>query len=143
MSATVLTAIDLGPSSRRPASMRCVVIKATQIGCALLVLAAVAAAAQPSFADQLKITIDTFHDHRNAFYFSTNPLGAYKDANTVENGRSINYDWNAVWNNKTTIDDKGWYVEMAIPLTITVRPADGVARLRELVRVQQGRQVRW
>jgi hypothetical protein len=67
--------------------------------------------------DQLKITIDTFHDHRNAFYFSTNPLGAYKDANTVENGRTINYDWNAVWDNKTSIDSKGWYVEMAIPLS--------------------------
>jgi hypothetical protein len=67
--------------------------------------------------DQLKITIDTFHDHRNAFYFSTNPLGAYKDANTVENGRTINYDWNAVWDNKTSIDDQGWYVEMAIPLS--------------------------
>jgi hypothetical protein len=67
--------------------------------------------------DQLKITIDTFHDHRNAFYFSTNPLGAYKDANTVENGRTINYDWNAVWNNKTSRDEKGWYVEIAIPLS--------------------------
>ncbi len=67
--------------------------------------------------DQLKITIDTFHDHRNAFYFSTNPLGAYKDANTIENGRTINYDWNAVWNNKTSIDDKGWYIEIAIPLS--------------------------
>lgn len=67
--------------------------------------------------DQIKITIDTFHDHRNAFYFSTNPLGAYKDANTVENGRTINYDWNAVWDNKTTVDDKGWYIEIAIPLS--------------------------
>ncbi|HEX8030931.1 MAG TPA: DUF5916 domain-containing protein [Vicinamibacterales bacterium] len=67
--------------------------------------------------DQLKITIDTFHDHRNSFYFSTNPLGAYKDANTVENGRTINYDWNAVWNNKTTIDGRGWYIEIAIPLS--------------------------
>ncbi len=67
--------------------------------------------------DQLKITLDTFHDHRNAFYFSTNPLGAYKDANTIENGRTINYDWNAVWNNKTTIDDKGWYIEIEIPLS--------------------------
>lgn len=66
--------------------------------------------------DQLKITIDTFHDHRNAFYFSTNPLGAYKDANTIENGRTINYDWNAVWDNKTSIDDQGWYIEIAIPL---------------------------
>ena len=67
--------------------------------------------------DQLKITIDTFHDHRNAFYFSTNPLGAYKDANTVENGRTINYDWNAVWDNKTFVDDRGWYIEIAIPLS--------------------------
>ena len=67
--------------------------------------------------DQVKINFDTFHDHRNAFYFSTNPLGAYKDANSVENGRTINYDWNAVWNNRTSVDDKGWYVEAAIPLS--------------------------
>lgn len=67
--------------------------------------------------DQLKIVIDTFHDHRNAFYFSTNPLGALKDANTVENGRTINYDWNVVYENRTTIDEHGWYVEMAVPLS--------------------------
>ena len=67
--------------------------------------------------DQIKINFDTFHDHRNAFYFSTNPLGAYKDANSVENGRTINYDWNAVWNNRTSVDEKGWYVEAAIPLS--------------------------
>ena len=57
--------------------------------------------------DQIKIIIDTFHDHRNAFYFITNPLGAYKDAQTVENGRTINYDWNAVWKNETSIDEHG------------------------------------
>lgn len=67
--------------------------------------------------DQLKIVLDTFHDHRNAFYFSTNPLGALKDAHSVEEGRTINYDWNAVWENRTTIDDKGWYVEIAVPLS--------------------------
>jgi len=67
--------------------------------------------------DQIKLTFDTFHDHRNAYYFSTNPLGAYKDANSVENGRTINYDWNAVWDNRTSVDDKGWYVEAAIPLS--------------------------
>jgi hypothetical protein len=67
--------------------------------------------------DQLKIVIDTFHDHRNGFYFSTNPLAALKDANTVENGRTINYDWNIVWENETSIDEKGWYVEIAIPLS--------------------------
>ncbi|MEZ5318543.1 MAG: DUF5916 domain-containing protein [Vicinamibacterales bacterium] len=67
--------------------------------------------------DQIKITLDTFHDHRNAFYFSTNPLGALKDANSVEEGRTINYDWNAVWENRTSRDDRGWYVEIAIPLS--------------------------
>ena len=67
--------------------------------------------------DQLKIVIDTFHDHRNGFYFSTNPLAALKDANTVENGRTINYDWNIVWENETFVDDRGWYVELAIPFS--------------------------
>jgi hypothetical protein len=67
--------------------------------------------------DQIKIIIDTFHDHRNGFAFFTNPLGAYKDAQSVENARIINYDWNAVWENRTSVDDKGWYAEMAIPLS--------------------------
>ena len=67
--------------------------------------------------DQIKITIDTFHDHRNAFYFSTNPLGALKDAHSTEEGRTINYDWNAVWENRTSVDGQGWYVEIAIPLS--------------------------
>lgn len=67
--------------------------------------------------DQIKISIDTFHDKRNAFYFSTNPLAALKDANSTENGRVINYDWNAVWRNRTSRDDKGWYVEIAIPFS--------------------------
>ncbi len=67
--------------------------------------------------DAVKIDLDTFHDHRNAFYFSTNPLGARKDANSVENGRTINYDWNAVWQSKTSRDARGWYAEIAIPLS--------------------------
>ncbi len=67
--------------------------------------------------DQIKIAIDTFHDHRNAYIFFTNPLGAYKDAQSVENGRTINYDWNAVWENRTSVDDRGWYIEARIPLS--------------------------
>ncbi|HVB37481.1 MAG TPA: DUF5916 domain-containing protein, partial [Vicinamibacterales bacterium] len=70
-----------------------------------------------SRGDAIKIDLDTFHDHRNAFYFSTNPLGARKDANSVENGRTINYDWDAVWQSKTSRDGKGWYAEIAVPLS--------------------------
>ena len=67
--------------------------------------------------DQIKIAIDTFHDHRNAYIFFTNPLGAYKDAQSVENGRTINYDWNAVWEMHTAVDARGWYIEARIPLS--------------------------
>ena len=35
----------------------------------------------------------------------------------VNNLATINYDWNIVWENETTIDDRGWYVELAIPLS--------------------------
>ncbi len=70
-----------------------------------------------SKGDQIKIVIDAFHDHRNALAFNTNPLGALKDANTVDDGRIVNYDWNAVWRCKTSRDEHGWYAEMAIPLS--------------------------
>jgi hypothetical protein len=67
--------------------------------------------------DQIKIKIDTFNDHRNSFGFYTNPLGAYKDNYAADNGRLVNYDWNAVWECKTSRDERGWYVEIAIPLS--------------------------
>lgn len=67
--------------------------------------------------DQARIVIDTFHDRRNGFYFATNPLGAEKDAQYTDNARVTNNDWNAVWECKTSIDDQGWYAEMAIPFS--------------------------
>ena len=47
--------------------------------------------------DQIKVVVDPFNDRRNVFYFSTNPLGAYKDATGADNGRVQNFDWNANW----------------------------------------------
>lgn len=67
--------------------------------------------------DRIAIVIDTFYDRRNGFYFATNPLGAEKDAQYTDNSRVRNNDWNAVWECRTSIDDKGWYVEIAIPLS--------------------------
>jgi hypothetical protein len=67
--------------------------------------------------DRVAIVIDTFHDRRNGFYFATNPLGAYKDAQYTDNARVRNNDWNAVWTCRTSTDDKGWYAEIAIPLS--------------------------
>ena len=67
--------------------------------------------------DRIAIVIDTFFDRRNGFYFATNPLGAMKDAQYTDNARVRNNDWNAVWDCRTSVDDRGWYVEIAIPLS--------------------------
>ncbi|MGE3958970.1 MAG: DUF5916 domain-containing protein [Vicinamibacterales bacterium] len=75
--------------------------------------------------DAVRIVLDTFHDHRNAFYFSTNPLGAQKDGYSTENG-IMNWEWNAVWEVKVTRDAEGWYSEFAIPLSqIRFRETEG------------------
>jgi hypothetical protein len=67
--------------------------------------------------DRVAIVVDTFNDRRNGFYFATNPLGAEKDAQYTDNARVRNNDWNAVWECRTSIDDQGWYVEIAVPLS--------------------------
>jgi hypothetical protein len=67
--------------------------------------------------DQVKIIIDSFRDRQNGYFFSTNPLGAFKDAQHIDNGRTINMDWNAVWEVKTSVDDGGWYAEIKIPFS--------------------------
>jgi len=67
--------------------------------------------------DRIAIVIDTFFDRRNGFYFATNPLGAMKDAQYTDNNRVRNNDWNAVWECRTSVDEQGWYVEIAIPLS--------------------------
>src|ERR1044071_6182500 len=60
--------------------------------------------------DRIEILIDSFHDRHNAFYFSTNPLGALVDGLLIENG-SLNRDWNAIWLVRTSKSEKGWSAE--------------------------------
>ena len=67
--------------------------------------------------DCVEIFIDTYHDHRNAFYFSTNALGAQRDgiitAELLDDQQ--NWDWNGVWDNVSRIDSLGWTAEIVIP----------------------------
>ena len=60
------------------------------------------------------IVFDTFHDHRNGFYFQTNPLGVLRDLEVTDEGNP-NPDWNTVWEVKTGQFDQGWTFEMVIP----------------------------
>jgi len=67
--------------------------------------------------DAFAVLIDTYHDHRNGFFFETNPLGARADAYTSNEGESINFDWDGVWWTGCTITSEGWQVEMKIPFS--------------------------
>lgn len=64
--------------------------------------------------DRVELLIDSFHDRRNAFYFSTNPLGALVDGLIIENGQ-LNRNWNAIWYVRTHKSEAGWTAEFAIP----------------------------
>lgn len=67
--------------------------------------------------DAFAIILDTYHDHRNGFFFETNPLGVRADAIVFNEGESVNFDWDGVWWVEAIITDKGWQVEMKIPFS--------------------------
>ncbi len=67
--------------------------------------------------DRFEIVLDTFHDHRNAFYFVTNPLGTRFDALVTDEGVDINSEWDERWWVEAKINDRGWVLEIEIPLT--------------------------
>ena len=64
--------------------------------------------------DNFTLTLDTFYDRRNGFFFQTNPLGALRDG-LITDERQLNTDWNTVWDVRTTRFDRGWNVEIVIP----------------------------
>jgi hypothetical protein len=65
--------------------------------------------------DSITIILDTYLDHRNAFYFAFNSNGARKDALIVDESEDLNVDWNGVWDVKAVVTDKGWQAEVMIP----------------------------
>src|SRR5215212_10113909 len=76
--------------------------------------------------DKVEILLDTYHDRRNAYRFAVNPLGTQQDALITDEGRDINLSWDAPWVSAARIDQTGWIVEIAIPLT-TLRFKEGAS----------------
>lgn len=74
--------------------------------------------------DKIQILLDTYNDKRNAFRFAVNPLGTQGDALITDEGRDVNLSWDAPWISSGKIDQTGWTVEIAIPLT-TLRFKEG------------------
>jgi hypothetical protein len=72
--------------------------------------------------DRVEIVIDPYFDRRNGYLFSTNPVGARRDA-LLEANRLVFENWDGIWYAKSTIDDEGWSTEIAIPFkTISFNP---------------------
>ena len=88
--------------------------------------------------DSFAVTLDTFLDRRNGYYFQTNPLGARRDALIFDEGGYNSFDWDGVWDVATHRDGHGWSVEMEIPLrTLHFHPEQNTAwglQLRRVIR---------
>jgi len=65
--------------------------------------------------DSVIILLDTFHDHRNAFWFETNANGSRTDALVTDEGRDFNVQWDGVWDVAARRNHEGWAAEIAIP----------------------------
>ena len=75
--------------------------------------------------DCIEIYLDTYNDHRSAFCFSTNSLGARRDGIVVTDvsEEEQNWDWNGVWEVKTESNSEGWKAEIMIPFkTLRFKP---------------------
>jgi len=65
--------------------------------------------------DRIQIMLDTYLDHRNAYWFQIGPRGSIGDAIVSENGASFNKQWDGLWTGKAKITNWGWEAEIAIP----------------------------
>ena len=76
--------------------------------------------------DNFEIIFDTYRDMRNGFLFITNPNGARFDALSTDEGKSVNANWNGVWDVRTSMNGEGWFAEIEIPHSTLRFPDDSV-----------------
>ena len=75
-----------------------------------------ATAATGIYSDWAHLVIDSYHDRRTAFRFSTTPRGVQKDV-YMSNDLNEDLNWDAVWQVGTRIDSLGWVAEFRIPFS--------------------------
>jgi hypothetical protein len=82
--------------------------------------------------DSFQMIFDTYRDFQNGFVFGTNPAGIEYDGQVTNEGQGggglgfgqrqqsgsgggFNLNWDAAWEVRTVIDERGWHAEFAIP----------------------------
>ena len=66
--------------------------------------------------DMAGIAFDSYHDHRTAFEFDITSAGQKTDM-IMTNPVVCDFNWNAVWDCKTGIEDSAWVAEFEIPFS--------------------------
>jgi hypothetical protein len=67
--------------------------------------------------DRVNVLIDSYHDKRTAFVFTTTAAGVKGEEIATGNGTSFDASWNPIWYTDAKVDDKGWTAEMKIPFS--------------------------
>lgn len=65
--------------------------------------------------DAFGLMLDPFLDGSTVFAFLFNPGGAVRDLQTADDGRINNAAWDAAFEVRTRVHDRGWTLELAIP----------------------------
>ncbi|MGC9972541.1 MAG: DUF5916 domain-containing protein [Bryobacteraceae bacterium] len=79
-----------------------------------LIRARVAKRKQITTDDRVTINIDTFHDHRHAYWFDVNPYAIQLDGITTD-GYGDDYSWEGLWYSEAKITADGYGVLITIP----------------------------
>jgi hypothetical protein len=67
--------------------------------------------------DRINVIIDSYHDKRTAFVFTTTAAGVKGEEIASQNGNNWDESWNPIWYTNAKVDDKGWTAEMKIPFS--------------------------
>ena len=67
--------------------------------------------------DRVNVMIDSYHDKRTAFIFTTTAAGVKGEEIATGNGNNIDASWNPIWYTNAKVNDKGWTAEMKIPFS--------------------------
>lgn len=77
-------------------------------------------------ADNFSVFFDPFRSGLNGFLFVVTASGIQLESIVTNHEEDSN--WNAVWESAVSQDDKGWYVEMKIPVSALRFPSDAIQK---------------
>jgi hypothetical protein len=90
--------------------------------------------------DRFWVTLDSFNNKRNDYFFQVNANGIRRDALRENNARFIE-EWTTIWQAESAVTEDGWVTEIAIPFkSISFSPNSdtwGINFGRGIVRKQE------